>query len=262
MSLPWAHRLPDYAAHHPHYGQNLVALAAFLARSNPALVMIDIGANIGDSTLQVLSKAPRASILCVEADEYWMPFLRKNVSAYPGVKIAPCLLRTEEMPVTLVPVRRWGTSRYVQAKESRHDVLALSPDELRRSFPEFAGCQLIKCDVDGFDTTLIPALAAAWSPALPVLFFEYDPALTRRAGFAATDVWKKLQVLGYQSVAAWDNFGRHVGRYDTESIGEESALLLEGPHGTGSYQYWDVAVAHSKDAVGLRAIEALCRQDG
>ena len=70
LRLPWSHRLPEYTRNFPTYGQNLVAVAAALATERvPPLRVLDVGANVGDSALQIL-QATDCRILCVEGDEH------------------------------------------------------------------------------------------------------------------------------------------------------------------------------------------------
>src|SRR4051794_4587238 len=80
MTLPWSHRLPDYARVMPAYGQNLVRLAELLGAGEAPLTVLDVGANVGDSTLQILS-ATEATVLCVEADGYFLDYLHRNVDS-------------------------------------------------------------------------------------------------------------------------------------------------------------------------------------
>src|SRR6478609_8505601 len=92
LFLPWSHRLPDYAERFPAYGQNLVAVAEAVARDEVGpFVMVDVGANVGDSALQVLAKVD-ARVLCVEGDEYWLDYLHRNVDGEPRVRIVPALV--------------------------------------------------------------------------------------------------------------------------------------------------------------------------
>src|SRR5882757_8295119 len=80
LTMPKNHMLPLYAKLKPVYGQNLVQLAVALAKAEPnePLKVLDIGANIGDSALQI-SAASGAHVLCVEGDRYWADYLHRNV---------------------------------------------------------------------------------------------------------------------------------------------------------------------------------------
>src|SRR5690242_14860117 len=74
LRMPWSHRLPDYAAAVPAYGQNVVRLAEALGGDH-TLPVVDVGANIGDTALQVLHRVD-ARVLCVEGDPHWLTWLR------------------------------------------------------------------------------------------------------------------------------------------------------------------------------------------
>ena len=95
LFMPWSHVLPDYARARSTYGQNLIDLAAAVSHQEPPdagpLQVLDIGANIGDSALQILNRID-ARVLCVEADPYWTRFLRLNAGSDPRVSIEEVLL--------------------------------------------------------------------------------------------------------------------------------------------------------------------------
>jgi hypothetical protein len=93
LTLPWSHRLPDYAASLPGYGQNLVALAKVIGETeSPArFSMIDVGANVGDSALQILNVVD-VDVVCLEGDPHWLPYLRENTAREPRIRIVHSML--------------------------------------------------------------------------------------------------------------------------------------------------------------------------
>jgi len=203
LYLPWSHTLPDYARARSYYGQNLVELAdALAAEGKDELHMVDVGANVGDSALQVLNRVP-GKVLSVEGDEYWARFLRMNVGEDPRVTVEEVMLSATDMHSDgLSPRRRYGTTSFVHEGENGQATPWVSVDELHERNPEFADARLIKSDTDGFDPVLIPALARAWSQAGPVLFFEFDPELAGHVdGDAAKRLWGELGDLGYSRLA-------------------------------------------------------------
>jgi hypothetical protein len=106
--------------------------------------------------------------------------------------------------------------------------------------------------------SLVPAVAREWSDAHPVLFFEYDPYLTRIAKLDHLAVWPQLRELGYTDIAVWDNGGAPVGRMTPETIGERAAVLDEIPgNRPGARSYWDVAVVHADDQLGRAVLDQL-----
>lgn len=263
MVLPWSHRLPDYARVEPEYGQNLPRLAAALAKADgrPVIAM-DIGANVGDSTLQILDVAD-GRVLCVEADGFYLDFLHRNVDGDDRVAIeASLLLDSDEGQagdgVQMAPVRAGGTTRFVPG-ESEKTAPTVSVTQLRERHPDFDAMRLVKSDTDGYDVTLIPAVARTWADTKPVLFFEYDHELSRLAGNDPVKVWSELEELGYDLVRVWDNGGRPIGTYPLAEMAERSALL-DGPIESRDYHFWDVAVSHRDDPAGAQAVRDVLPQ--
>jgi FkbM family methyltransferase len=255
MVLPWAHRLPDYARGDSAYGQNLVHLAARLAAAGTEpLTVLDIGANVGDSALQILNAAD-ARVLCVEGDPFYLDFLHLNVDADPRVSVVEALLVVGDAPPAGTAIRTGGTTRFAHG-EVQDGLASISTDELRVANPDFARLRLAKSDTDGFDVTLIPAVAEVWSDEPPVLFFEYDHRLSRLAGNDPYEVWARLAGLGYHDVAVWDNGGRPLGRTTVDEVVAQAAVLDRSFDERGVH-YWDVAVAHGEDSVASEVLAEL-----
>lgn len=261
--LPWSHRLPDYAAIAPAYGQNLVELAALLAvDGGEPLKVLDVGANIGDSTLQVRNRTA-ARVLAVEGDPFYLDYLRRNVGDGPDVTIAPVLLTTDrDRDLAWAPNRSGGTTHFREldagssapAASGSQESLAIS--QLRETYPDFDTVGLIKSDTDGYDVVLIPELAAAYSGSRPVLFFEYDLGLSMSvSGVAAETMWARLEALGYDCVGFWGNWGNALGTTKIDQAGELASTLLS--QGEKAPAYLDAVVVHSEDAVGQTAVAAL-----
>jgi FkbM family methyltransferase len=260
LYMPWNHVLPDYARARPSYGQNLVELAAALAERAPAsegpLRLLDIGANIGDSAMQILNRID-ARVLCVEADPYWLKFLHMNADPDERITIEEVLLVADDAePGSVAPVRRLGTTRFAPVAETDGTPGSLSVRALRERHPDFADLRLIKSDTDGFDPMLIPAVVREWKDTGPVLFFEFDPALARKVGNEDPGaLWHELSAYGYSHLAIWDNTGDPLGRLDVGQA-DEYAAGLEPPSDELGYQFWDVAACRADDRA---AVEALAR---
>lgn len=267
MVLPWSHRLPDYARDGSTYGQNLVRLAELLKRPGEPMTVLDVGANVGDSALQILDTTD-ARILCVEADELYLEFLDLNVGKDPRVTVEAALLAAEESAgaAGMKPVRSGGTTRFAPGSETPGDsaTSSVTPATLRRKHSAFDRLRLAKSDTDGYDAQLIPAIAKAWTDAPPVLFFEYDLRLSKLAGVDARAVWDQLSTLGYTEVAIWDNYGCPLRRLPIgDMVTASTAIdipLRRRPLFARSdtpVLYWDVAAVHGADQEGLDAIRQL-----
>lgn len=259
LYMPWSHVLPDYARARPTYGQNLVELAAALAARQPSgsgpLRLLDIGANIGDSALQILNRID-ARVLCVEADPYWLRFLHLNADRDERIAIEEVLLVTDDDEGGSVKaVRGVGTTTFAPTAESDGTAGRLSVGDLRKRHPDFDELRLIKSDTDGFDPGLVPATARAWSSNGPVLFFEFDPALARGVGNDDPHrLWEDLATLGYERVAIWDNTGDPLGQLTLAQVAEEAARLEPPPVSLG-YHFWDVAACRGDDRAAIEAFQ-------
>lgn len=259
LTLPWSHRLPDYAKIYPEYGQNLVALARVIGETEfPArFSIIDVGANVGDSALQVLN-AVDADLVCVEGDPYWLSFLRENAAREPRIHIVHAmLLPSHGGPRQFNVLRANGTTRFVPCDGPDTDSIATA-DSLRSSLLELPPMRLIKSDTDGFDVRLLPGLARAYHDTLPVLFFEFDPPLARETGDRNPErIWGELIDLGYDRCVVWDNFGNLLGSWSTAELLNVAAILENSLEERG-YHYWDVAAIHGNDPNGIAIKQAVC----
>jgi FkbM family methyltransferase len=253
MVLPWSHRLPDYTQGDSPYGQNLVELAKRLTGDGP-IVVLDVGSNVGDSALQI-AHAADAVVICVEADPYYLDFLHRNTGSDPRFEVEPSLLVPDaaDAEATRRAVRIGGTTRFVEDAATPDSRPAVTPSQLRERHPRTAQLRLVKSDTDGYDVAIVTAVAREWADRRPVLFFEYDPAMTRAAGLDPLGVWSALAELGYREVAVWGNGGHQLGRTTVDEMPDATALL-DGPRERYAPSYWDVAVAHESDVEGVSAL--------
>jgi hypothetical protein len=201
LAMPWSHRLPDYARLFPIYRQNVVNLAVGLGEIDKPLGVIDLGANIGDSAMQILAKVD-ARVLCVEADPEYLPYLERNVGSDNRCVIEFGLLVTDIAEASdLGAVRAGGTTRFVQGGAGGA-AGALNVAELPVRHPELPPVRFVKSNTDD-DTTLIAPLARAYAKSCPVLFFQYNPHqhnpdLPRQTDKPdAAAVWAELRTAGY-----------------------------------------------------------------
>jgi FkbM family methyltransferase len=261
LYMPWSHVLPDYVRARSYYGQNLVELAAGLAeRARPGdrdFKLLDIGANIGDSALQVLKRVG-GEALCVEGDPYWARYLEMNVGEDRRVTVEKVLLTpTDESSEGMEAVRGLGTTQLVPTENVDDGLPQISAAELRARNPEFSEVRLIKSDTDGFDPALVPAAARAWSDCDPVLFFEFDPILAREvSGQDPNRIWAELEQLGYSRLAIWDNGADPLGRLDVSDAVEAARELEPRPVDLG-YFFWDVAACRPGDSGALEVFDQL-----
>jgi FkbM family methyltransferase len=261
MQLPRRHGLPIYARPGSLYAQNLVDMARLLAEKEGQLCLLDIGANVGDSALFVLDQAD-AYIVCVEPDPMWIGYLEDNVGSLENVAIEPSVLVGPDVDTSegLALVHEDVGTSHVARVSDGSGLPMITTTELLEKYPRLADVRLVKSDTDGYDVMLVPALAEAFLPSRPVIFFEFDPRPTAEATpeLEPNDIWDVLIGFGYEQAVVWDNGGTVVGAWPAAELTERSKVLELSPKERG-YGFWDVAVAHRDDPVGLDVLEALAR---
>jgi FkbM family methyltransferase len=259
MVLPRSHVLPYYAGPGSLYGRNLVEVGRLIAEAEGSLRLLDIGANVGDTTLHLLDKAPGTAV-CVEPDPTWLRYLEMNVGQLANVEIEPAAVVGSESDEGLRIVHEAvGTSR-VERSAQRDALLTISTDELLRRHPQLAGVRLVKSDTDGWEVMLMPHLARTFAASRPLLFLEFDPRLTALTTpeLDPSQLWPLLAELGYRRAVVWDNGGRLLGGDQTANL-ELRTTELAGSRRARGYDFWDVAVCHEEDEIGLRILDELSR---
>jgi FkbM family methyltransferase len=260
LYLPWSHLLPDYARACPAYGQNLVELASQLnERLGDAgpIHVLDVGANVGDSAAQIVARTA-ARVLCVEGDPYWADYLRRNVGSDSRITIAEVFLTYPDSSWSgASPVRNHGTTHFVEDAGAAAGLVTVSVAKLREQYPDFDTIRLVKTDTDGLDVALAPEIAKTWQDQGPVVFFEYDPRLSRNSGFSdPSRVFAQLAELGYTHAALWDNGGTPLGQLDVADAPEQARVLDTEPDKLG-YYFWDVAVRRADDTAAAEVFDRL-----
>ena len=262
LLLPRSHPLPLFTQGDSPYGVNLAELARGLGGA-AGLTMLDIGGNVGDSAARALhAVSGRGHVVCVEPDPAWLPYLRENTANAGDVTIEEAFLVTDASHTEPVaPVHHSpGTTRFETAVGDT-GVLSLTPEDLLRRNPRLQDVRLIKTDTDGFDISLVPVLARTFAGSRPVIFFEYDPRLTKVTcpDVDPASVWDSLAELGYEQLAVWDHGGRPLGRCSSKDVRRhlhllEPASVLDRRRAKG---YWDVAAVHVDDQDGRSLTERL-----
>ncbi len=210
LDLPDDHKIQDIHAIDHFYDRAFGASYRAIAQRSPFGVIIDVGANVGDTAAAILSVCPKNPVVCVEGSPDFLPYLRANLRHLgPRVTLVDRYVRPPlAAGLALHPVHDRGTG-YLSSEQAPGGVLDDSAfvdldDLLRLALdlgPEIA---LIKSDTDGFDGYIVSALLGdAASP----LFFECDPHMgLPDIETPWPDVFHRLEAGGY-SVIVYDNHG-------------------------------------------------------
>jgi FkbM family methyltransferase len=219
LRLNLSHKLPFYRREFPTYASNLERLAGLLRRQYGSLMMIDVGANVGDS-LALAGVLESEPCLLIEGDADFFRRLQENTAGLPDATCVAAMLSDSAGETAGKLVSDGGTGAVVRT-EGEGTVKFLTLDQVIRENPRFIKSQLLKIDVDGYDFRVMRGGERYIRDARPVLFFEQDPGMMQAAGESADGVYDWLGKAGYERVYLYDNIGYLVGAF---SISERAAL--------------------------------------
>lgn len=243
LLLPLSHDLPLFRRIFPQYNTALARIAAILAAKYPAMTIIDIGANVGD-TVAVLRKTVGCPILCVEGDESFLRIFKKNAAQFVDVELVESFVGPSAGEQFTVATGG-GTSKLQKA--SGGGGVAMRPlGEIVRQHPRFGQAKLIKIDTDGFDTKIIESELELLARTKAAVFLEYDPNLLAKIGVDGFSVFESLRGIGYRSAIVFENWGDYLLTADLDN-----RPLLQDIHsyytGRRTLRYCDICVFHADD---------------
>lgn len=216
ITLPPGHRLPEYQAQHRLYDRFLPHLAAKL---DPGSIVVDVGANVGDTYASMVSANGKLRFICVEAQTTFFEYLQSNVNAIASAStgLAPVQLLCAfagEHAIDGALIMQDGTAKLMAGSANNDSVPYLSLDEiLNRCEPEIqdATVVLIKSDVDGYDFNVLRSLHRheVWGRCL--CYFEADPSSTiQDAEFS--NIVHALGDKQNMKFCVFDNFGNVIAQ--------------------------------------------------
>jgi FkbM family methyltransferase len=211
MVLPPDHDLPFYQRRDPTYDAYAEALVAALAAEARRMLVIDLGANVGDTAVACLGAAPNVDVVAVEGLPAFAQYLRRNTETY-GDRCR--VVESFVGPVAGVTDRGFittgsSTGRFARSVESGEAVEAfVTPEEL---LAEVDGYDEVtwKSDIDGLDIHVLVQHWEVIDQKCHTLWFEFDPPAVLGD---PDDVDRLVELLAAsgREVHVYDNLGRRV----------------------------------------------------
>lgn len=198
--LPEDHTLPDFQKSHRLYDRFLPFLVKYLSSDK---LIIDVGANVGDSTISMMQYCSN-SFYCLEPSDLFFPYLEinlKNLSLedQQRVKFSKYLIGTGKYNGVLS--HTGGTASVNVLKSS-----SVKPNTLDEIIENFSNVALLKVDTDGYDFDVMQSAEKIIIKSKPVLFWENQMLETfQKRGFER--FYKFLVKTGYNHIFIFDNFG-------------------------------------------------------
>lgn len=256
ITLPSEHKLPETQLIYPLYDKFL----PFITRElNANSIVLDVGANVGDSLAAMAASNHSLKYVCVEAEPLFLEYLNLNiralVEALPELQVQVVSRMISSTPDRKILVGGDGTR-----KGELNDEIGLLPVSIDTLCEEngFKNISLIKSDVDGWDWDVISSAFQVIKRDKPVLFFEMmviDSSMLSDY----SRLLKKLNEHGYSDFYIFDCFGAFM--FHTTNVGLVSEfgdyLLTQYKSKTARVIYYiDIMCGVADDPVMRRSIDS------
>lgn len=224
IEAPFAYPYPIFARRWPLYNAPLVAVVAAASQALARrVVVIDIGAAIGDTALLVLEncRALVDRVVCIDGDEAFVSLLRRNLRDEPVTVHNAVLSNAPGEVASLVRMHR-GTASAIGAST----VVATTLDDLLGR----SRIDVLKIDVDGFDGRILDGAHQLLRASRPLVLFEWHPRLYERAGNDWQQPFAVLSAADYSIVLWYSKYGDHLAATatnDTATVERRAAECFE-----------------------------------
>jgi FkbM family methyltransferase len=264
--LAW--NTPGNPGEQPYRESGLVLVSRALKLAGKKGVVLDIGANIGDSMI-IIATNSGLPVHCVEASDFFFAYLKENIARhFPGQATAQQVFVTskdDEAPMGLV---HWGGTARPSAAPFTEQCGALSIRLLLRRFDAVA---LLKVDTDGYDQEIILGAFAADAGTTPekrrfAIYFEFEiatsePDLVRLLCQRSLAFFQRMAELGYDSGFFWDDLGRCLGEFDMRQSNILRNIINYMTH-LRQRPVWgfDICLIHREDPALAQQLRSLVSQ--
>ena len=202
IDIPPNYALPNAQKNNKLHGRFLPVLAKKLTSNK---LIIDVGANIGDTAIAILQHCENP-IICIEPSDVFFPYLEKNLK-----KLAPKDFNRVKTFKKLVGTGFFsgelnhsvGGTATIKISESLNTVTHIALDKLIK---DSSNVLLLKVDTDGFDFDVIKSAEKILSDSEPILFWEnYTFEDYQYKGF--DELYSLLTKKRYKYIYVFDSFG-------------------------------------------------------
>lgn len=253
IKLPIGHMLPTFQARHPQYDRFLPFLAGHLDDG----IVIDIGANVGDTLVSMAQENPKLEYWCIEGDQFFFNILSENYKTlndeFPDVR------------VNLINKLISSSSNYIQLTSGSSTKTAASFNE-KKGHPTYKLDEvlkelkerivLLKSDVDGYDYDVLNSGLCKIKQDVPLLYFECD-FKTNAQKDEYLELFLKLETLNYKNFHIFDNFGQYILSTRDLTILFELFEYIYRQHkkeSTRTIYYLDIFTGQDSEAIKIQSL--------
>ena len=240
--LPPSHDLPFFQRRDPTYDTYAADLLRELADGQGRMLVIDIGANVGDTAVEALAAAANIEVIAVEGDPNFASYARRNLEQFAD--------RARVVEGFVGPAgpryfRADGTTGGFRGSEADGTEVTewIAPATLLTDAPSFDEV-VWKSDIDGYDVHVLTQHWEDITAACHTLWFEFDPIHTLGD---RTDVVSLIDLLAEsgRELRVFDNLGREMVRLSAgtgvrDGLTTINNWLWKQPEGHVAVPYVDI----------------------
>jgi FkbM family methyltransferase len=219
------------ARSHKSFNNPLIELAhqLFNNKGRP-LIVIDVGAAVGDTVFLLHSNLPGAfgKILCIDGDREFFNYLKQNMQQFTFVDCENALLSSQGGEERSLVRIHAGTA----SSQGDNVVQSTTLDRLL-SDKKIGHVDLLKIDTDGFDGKVLAGAKEILTQSKPPVIFEWHPILIQKTGNNVNEPFKILAEFGYDQFLFYTKYGvfsHFMTGCNTREIGLLSQVCINGRH--------------------------------
>lgn len=220
IKIDYKHLLPDYQLIHPFYDKFLPHLVKYLPENS---IVIDVGANVGDTLAGMASNNNRLNYFCIEASKHYFSNLKENTDLLRNqCNDLNVFLCNEFVGNEINGIRLEGEGGTKHAVIEGGEIKSRSIYSILSDFNiQSDSVSLLKTDVDGFDWDVIRSSYKSIKHC-PYLYFECEYNNNKQFN-SYKEIFIELMKMGYSQFAFFDNFGQYI--LTTNDLSEIFKLL-------------------------------------
>ena len=215
MLAPADHPIELFRTQHPLYDRRLPLLSSLVSEAKPGSVMIDVGANIGDTAALCRLAGCKLEIIAVEPSDTYLGYLNLNrvnsPDLFKNVHPVRAFIGPPGAKLQLVEQNGTGSVRY-EAVISTELIVEDIPPTIGFSQLSGRSVSLVKTDTDGFDAEILLSNIHWLREMRPIIWSEADVSPAANSSVWRT-VLEELQE-SHRWACIFDNFGFLVAHGD------------------------------------------------
>lgn len=239
---------PMYMMQYPTYNQMLKRICAYLKLQYKRNInIIDVGANIGDTVLDIGDKENR--YLLVEGTDKFFSLIPNNLNGYDYKLICSFCGESDGTIKSHISFAEPSSAQLkIESNASSRNMYTLDTIVMNENFI----ADFIKIDTDGFDFQVLRGANSTLRRYKPMLFFEWELPYLLLNKEDPIGIFSYLEECGYEKLILFDNFGNMFAMIDCSN--EEMLRYLIEYTKYKTIYYFDVLAVHKDSIVDLREL--------